>query len=229
MDSSEYDYLFKLVVIGDSGVGKSSICTRIPGYTWYTKGVYNDRSLTTQWVSGGDFESHTITLDDKIIKLQIHNIKHAGQSYPPSLQNHLWPQIQKSFYGGARGIIIVFDITNTRSFENVKHWLEEVNQRGNRSWAQTPYILLLGNKCDQENKRMISFDAANEYAKKLNIPYMETSAIDGINVDQAFLNMASEIKTRVVTESLKSNTRIAKIIDQECIQEPKYNTYCQIL
>lgn len=209
MDSSEYDYLFKLVVIGDSGVGKSSICTR------YTKGVYNDMFLTT---IGVDFECHTIVLDDKIIKLQIWDT--AGQERFKAITN--------SFYRGAQGIIIVFDVTNWESFDNVKNWLEEVNRREH----ETPYKLLLGNKCDQESKRVISFDAANEYANKLNIPYLETSAKDAINVDQAFINMASEIKTRVISGSLNSNTHG---FDQECIQSPtytndqSYNTCCQIL
>ena len=209
MDSSEYDYLFKLVVIGDSGVGKSSICTR------YTKGAFNEMFLTT---IGVDFECHTIALDDKIIKLQIWDT--AGQERFKAITN--------SFYRGAHGIIIVFDVTNWESFDNVKHWLEEVNRRED----VTTYKLLLGNKCDQDRKRIISFDAANEFSNRLNIPYLETSAKDAINVDQAFINMASEIKSRVISGSLTSNTQK---LDQDHIQTPNYTngqsyfTCCQIL
>ena len=207
MDSSEYDYLFKLVVIGDSGVGKSSICTR------YTKNVYNDMFLTT---IGVDFECHTITLDDKIIKLQIWDT--AGQERFKAITN--------SFYRGAQGIIIVFDVTNWESFDNVKGWLKEVNRRE----QETPYKLLLGNKCDQDSKRVISFEAANEYANKLNIPYLETSAKDAINVDQAFVNMAAEIKTRIISGSLKTSTRGVEFIQSsDSTSNQSYNTCCHIL
>ena len=209
MDSSDYDYLFKLVVIGDSGVGKSSICTR------YTKGFYNDVFITT---IGVDFECHTISLDGKIIKLQVWDT--AGQERFKAITN--------SFYRGAQGIIIVFDVTNWESFDNVKNWLKEVDRRE----TEIPYKLLLGNKCDQDSKRVITFEAANEYANKLNIPYLETSARDATNVDQAFLNMAAEIKSRVIAGSLKhSNTNG---FHQENSQSPKHinstsdNTCCQI-
>lgn len=176
MDSTEYDYLFKLVVVGDSGVGKSSICTR------YTKGVFDPRFLTT---IGVDFECQTIELDGKVVKLQIWDT--AGQERFKAITN--------SFYRGAHGIVIVFDLTNWESFANVKHWLEEVNRRE----GEVVNKLLIGNKCDQDLKRVISFDAANEYANKLKIPYLETSAMRAINVDQAFVNMASEIKTRLIS------------------------------
>ena len=212
MDSSDYDYLFKLVVIGDSGVGKSSICTR------YTKGFYNDVFITT---IGVDFECHTISLDEKQIKLQIWDT--AGQER--------FKAITKSFYRGAQGIIIVFDVTNWESFDNVKNWLKEIDRR---EQIDQPYKLLLGNKCDQESKRVITFDVANEYANRLKIPYLETSARDATNVDQAFLNMASEIKSRVIAGSLKHSNDNNGFLHENS-QSPKHinrtsdNTCCQIL
>ena len=93
------------------------------------------------------------------------------------------------------------DVTDWESFDNVKHWLNEVNRRE----TETPYKLLLGNKCDQDRKRVISFETANEYANQLNIPYLETSARDATNVEQAFVNMASEIKSRIISGSLKTS------------------------
>ena len=210
MDSSEYDYLFKIVVIGDSSVGKSSICTR------YTKGFYNDTFITT---IGVDFECHTVTVDDKVVKLQIWDT--AGQERFIAITN--------SFYRGANGIVIVFDVTNWESFENIQKWLKEVELRE----PNVPYKLILGNKCDQKSKRNISFEAANEFANKLNIPYLETSAKDAVNVDQAFYNMAAELKTQIVANLLQ------KANNQECLQTNlqsscrTYNnsssTCCQIL
>ena len=196
MDTTEYDYLFKVVVIGDSGVGKSSICTR------YTKGMYNDMFITT---IGVDFECHTISLDDKIIKLQIWDT--AGQERFNAITN--------SFYRGAHGIIIVFDVTNWESFENVQKWIKEIGRRE----PDVPYKLLLGNKCDQNSKRVITFDAANEYANKLNIPYLETSAKDAVNVDQAFLNMSSAIKSRIISNTLQNPNTL------RCVQTDLQSSY----
>ena len=196
MDTSEYDYLFKVVVIGDSGVGKSSICTR------YTKNMYNDMFITT---IGVDFECHTISLDDKIIKLQIWDT--AGQERFNAITN--------SFYRGAHGIIIVFDVTNWESFSNVQKWLKEIELRE----PDVPYKLIVGNKCDQNSKRVITFEAANEYANKLNIPYLETSAKVSVNVDQAFLNMASEIKTRIIANTLQNSN------NPRCVQTDLQSSY----
>ena len=183
MDTSDYDYLFKVVVIGDSGVGKSSICTR------YTKDIYHNMFIST---IGVDFECHTICLDGKNIKLQIWDT--AGQERFKAITN--------SFYRGADGIIIVFDVTSYESFHNVRKWLEEVNKRE----SETPYKLILGNKCDQENKRQVSFDTAKEYANQLDIPYLETSAKSAVNIDQAFLNMASKLKYLTISDSLSNSS-----------------------
>ena len=210
MDSSEYDYLFKIVVIGDSGVGKSCLCNR------YTKGFYNDTFITT---IGVDFECHTVSVDGKVVKLQIWDT--AGQERFLAITN--------SFYRGAQGIIIVFDVTNWESFENIQKWLKEVEERE----PKVPYKLILGNKCDQDSRRVITFDAANEFANKLNIPYLETSAKDAVNVDQAFFNMASEIKTHFITNSLQNSDKETTLPPDLSSSRHKNNnsntSCCQIL
>jgi Ras-related protein Rab-1A len=177
MDSSEYDYLFKLVVIGDSGVGKSSICTR------YTKGVYNDMFLTT---IGVDFECHTIVLDDKIIKLQIWDT--AGQER--------FRTITSSYYRGAHGIIVVYDVTDFESFNNVKSWLHEID----RYACENVNKLLVGNKCDLESSRKVTTEQAKEFADSLGIQFLETSAKNSTNVENAFQQMAHQIKQRMKSQ-----------------------------
>ena len=123
----------------------------------------------------------------------------------------------------------MFDVTNWESFENIQKWLNEVKERE----PNVPYKLILGNKCDQESRRVITFDAANEFANKLNIPYLETSAKDAVNVDQAFFNMASEIKAHFMANSLQNSNNGATLHPDLSISRHKENnsntSCCQIL
>merc|ERR1719397_1187443 len=155
----EYDYLFKLLLIGDSGVGKSCLLLR-----------FADDTYTESYIStiGVDFKFRTIELDGKTIKLQIWDT--AGQER--------FRTITSSYYRGAHGIIVVYDVTDQESFNNVKQ-------------------LLVGNKCDLTNKKVVDYTSAKEYADQLGIPFLETSAKNATNVEQAFMTMAAEIKNRV--------------------------------
>jgi Ras-related protein Rab-1A len=170
----EYDYLFKLLLIGDSGVGKSCLLLR-----------FADDTYTESYIStiGVDFKIRTIDLNGKTIKLQIWDT--AGQER--------FRTITSSYYRGAHGIIVVFDITDQVSFNNVKQWLQEID----RYACENVNKLLVGNKCDLTNKRVVEYNTAKEYADSLGIPFLETSAKNSTNVEQAFLTMASEIKNRM--------------------------------
>jgi Ras-related protein Rab-1A len=170
----EYDYLFKLLLIGDSGVGKSCLLLR-----------FADDTYTESYIStiGVDFKIRTIDLDGKTIKLQIWDT--AGQER--------FRTITSSYYRGAHGIIIVYDCTDQDSFNNVKQWLEEID----RYACDNVNKLLVGNKADLENKKAVDFNAAKEYASQLGIPILETSAKNAMNVEQAFMTMAAQIKARV--------------------------------
>ncbi|KAL3985281.1 Ras-related protein Rab-1A [Acanthocheilonema viteae] len=170
----EYDYLFKLLLIGDSGVGKSCLLLR-----------FADDTYTESYIStiGVDFKIRTIDLDGKTIKLQIWDT--AGQER--------FRTITSSYYRGAHGIIVVYDITDQESFNNVKQWLQEID----RYACENVNKLLVGNKCDLTTRRAVEQSAAKEYADQLGIPFLETSAKSSTNVEQAFLTMASEIKNRM--------------------------------
>lgn len=170
---AEYDYLFKLLLIGDSGVGKSCLLLR-----------FADDTYTESYIStiGVDFKIRTIDLDAKTIKLQIWDT--AGQER--------FRTITSSYYRGAHGIIVVYDTTDLESFNNVKQWLHEID----RYASENVNKLLVGNKSDLTSKRAVSFDQAKEFADSLGIAFIETSAKSSTNVEKAFMTMASQIKER---------------------------------
>ncbi|KAJ1928076.1 ras GTPase [Tieghemiomyces parasiticus] len=167
----EYDYLFKLLLIGDSGVGKSCLLLR-----------FADDTYTESYIStiGVDFKIRTIELEGKTVKLQIWDT--AGQER--------FRTITSSYYRGAHGIIVVYDVTDTDTFNNVKQWLQEIDRYASEGVSK----LLVGNKSDLEDKKVVEYTAAKEFADQLGVPFLETSAKDSTNVEQAFLTMAKQIK-----------------------------------
>ncbi|RXN07558.1 ras-related ORAB-1-like protein [Labeo rohita] len=175
------DYLFKLLLIGDSGVGKSCLLLR-----------FADDTYTESYIStiGVDFKIRTIEMEGKTVKLQIWDT--AGQER--------FRTITSSYYRGAHGIIIVYDVTEQESFNNVKQWLEEID----RYACENVSKLLVGNKSDLASKKVVDFTTAKEFAESLKIPFLETSAKNANNVEKAFLTMASEIQKRVGTESVQN-------------------------
>jgi len=166
----DYDYLFKLVLIGDSGVGKSCLLLR-----------FADDNFTDSYIStiGVDFRFRTITIDKKTVKLQIWDT--AGQER--------FRTITSAYYRGADGIIMVYDVTSAESFDHVEEWLSEVDRYANENTAK----LLIGNKADLIDEKQVSEETAQKFADKLGIPFLETSAKTATNVDQAFLTMAKEL------------------------------------
>ncbi|XP_029963975.1 ras-related protein ORAB-1-like [Salarias fasciatus] len=173
----EYDYLFKLLLIGDSGVGKSCLLLR-----------FADDSYTDSYIStiGVDFKIRTVDMDGKTVKLQIWDT--AGQER--------FRTITSSYYRGAHGIIIVYDVTEQESFDSVKRWLEEIE----RYACENVSRLLVGNKADLVGRKTVAAAAAQDLASSLNIPFMETSAKSSQNVERCFLAMASEIHQRLSSE-----------------------------
>jgi len=180
--NTEYDYLFKLLLIGDSGVGKSCLLLRFADHT------YTESYIST---IGVDFKIRTITTrDEKTIKLQIWDT--AGQER--------FRTITSSYYRGAHGIIVVYDVTDQESFNNVKQWLNEIE----RYASEKVNKLLVGNKCDLVSKKAVSYEVAKAFADKLDIPFLETSAKAATNVEKAFLTMADEIKSKIPTNTVQN-------------------------
>uniref|UniRef100_A0A158P5W4 Ras-related protein Rab-1A n=2 Tax=Angiostrongylus cantonensis TaxID=6313 RepID=A0A158P5W4_ANGCA len=197
------DYLFKLLLIGDSGVGKSCLLLR-----------FADDTYTESYIStiGVDFKIRTIELDGKTIKLQIWDT--AGQER--------FRTITSSYYRGAHGIIVVYDITDQESFNNVKQWLQEID----RYACENVNKLLVGNKCDLTAKRAVEIQAAKEYADQLGIPFLETSAKSSTNVEQAFLTMASEIKSRMGPIQGAGGAPAVRITGSQPVQDKKSGGCC---
>jgi len=166
----DYDYLFKLVLIGDSGVGKSCLLLR-----------FADDNFTDSYIStiGVDFRFRTITIDKKTVKLQIWDT--AGQER--------FRTITSAYYRGADGIIMVYDVTSSESFDHVEEWLSEVDRYANENTSK----LLVGNKADLIEEKQVPEETAQRFADKLGISFLETSAKTSTNVDAAFLTMAKEL------------------------------------
>merc|ERR1711951_104925 len=182
--------------IGDSGVGKSCLLLR------FADDTYSESYIST---IGVDFKIRTIELDGKTIKLQIWDT--AGQER--------FRTITSSYYRGAHGIIVVYDVTDQDSFNNVKQWLQEIDRYASESVNK----LLVGNKCDMTTKKVVDYTTAKEYADSLNIPFLETSAKNNTNVEQAFLTMASEIKNKMGPGSGPSPNSAGKVaIDSKPVQ-----------
>jgi Ras-related protein Rab-1A len=171
---SDYDYLFKLLLIGDSGVGKSCLLLR------FADNTYTDSYIST---IGVDFKIRTLEIDGKNVKLQIWDT--AGQER--------FRTITSSYYRGAHGIIVVYDVTDKVSFNNVKQWLGEID----RYACQAVNKLLVGNKSDLKDKKVVEFQEAKDFADSIGIPFLETSAKSATNVEEAFIQMTKQIKERV--------------------------------
>ena len=173
-DEDNYDLIFKLVLIGDSGVGKTNILTR------YTK---NEFSLATQSTVGVEFGSKIIKKNDKLIKLQIWDT--AGQER--------YKSITSAYYKGSKGAFIVYDISRKPTFENVDKWIGELKTNG----SEDVLIMLVGNKSDLEDKREVQIDEVKKKAEQYKIAFCETSALDGKNIEQAFDSLIDEIAKKV--------------------------------
>jgi len=204
MHASEYDYLFKLLLIGDSGVGKSCLLLR-----------FADDTYTESYIStiGVDFKIRTIELEGKTVKLQIWDT--AGQER--------FRTITSSYYRGAHGIIVVYDVTDTDTFTNVKQWLQEIDRYASEGVNK----LLVGNKSDLTTKKVVEYSVAKEFAEQLNIPFLETSAKSATNVEQAFLTMAKQIKDKMgSTTTGGAQTKANTITPGQGINAPASSSCC---
>lgn len=170
MAKKTYDLLFKLLLIGDSGVGKTCILFR-----------FSDETFNTTFIStiGIDFKIKTVELQGKKIKLQIWDT--AGQER--------FHTITTSYYRGAMGIMLVYDITHAKTFDNIAKWLRNIDEHANEDVEK----MLLGNKCDMESKRMVSKEKGDAIAREHGIRFLETSAKANINIDRAFMDLAEAI------------------------------------
>ena len=174
MVDEEYDEIYKVVLIGDSGVGKTNILSRY---------VLDDFTIETKLTVGVEFGSKIVKSGNSSIKIQIWDT--AGQER--------YKSITTTYYKGAKGAFIVYDITKRDSFDNVDKWLDELQTHGDSEVC----IILVGNKCDLEEARVVSQEDAINKSKQYNIAFLETSALQAVNIDKIFSLMVEEISNKM--------------------------------
>ena len=172
-DDNTYELLYKIIIIGDTCVGKSNILSR------YLKDEFREDSKSTVGVELG---TKFLKIKGTGAKLQIWDT--AGQER--------YRSITSSYYKGSHGCFIVYDITNESSFENVDKWYEQAQKEASKDVS----IVLVGNKCDLENDRKISKEKGEEKTKNFNCPFFETSALSKIKIEDIFTEMVNNIYER---------------------------------
>ena len=180
-----YDYLFKILIIGDSGAGKSCLMLR------YTRDDYRDNYMTT---IGVDFQTRFIQIKNEIIKLLLWDT--AGQEK--------FRSITEAYYRGSHGVLIVYDITDLKSFKNIKRWLSDIKSHA----LEDVQILLVGNKCDLIENRQVSYEQGKKLADDVGINFIETSAKTSMNVEEAFMMISTQIRA---SNKFKRNTTATSI------------------
>ncbi|PSS29119.1 Ras-related protein like [Actinidia chinensis var. chinensis] len=177
----EYDYLFKVVLIGDSGVGKSNLLSR------FTR---NEFCLESKSTIGVEFATRTLEVEGRTVKAQIWDT--AGQER--------YRAITSAYYRGALGALLVYDVTKPITFENVSRWLKELRDHADSNIV----IMLIGNKTDLKHLRAVATEDAQGFAETEGLSFIETSALEAINVEKAFQMILSEIYRIISKKSLAS-------------------------
>ena len=169
-NNNSYDMIFKIVLIGDSSVGKTNILSR------YISNKYDPNSQST---IGVELSTKNYIFDNNEVKVQIWDT--AGQEK--------YRSITSSYYKGAQGCLLVYDITRKESFDNIDKWFSELKSSSDNDIN----AILIGNKCDLEKERKVTMEEAQKKAKLFNIAFMETSALNGTNVEKAFNELVSSV------------------------------------
>jgi len=175
--AAPYDMQVKLLMIGDSGVGKTCLLLR------YANDSFSPTFITT---IGIDFKIKNIGVDGKRIKLQIWDT--AGQER--------FRTITTSYFRGAQGILLVYDVTDRRSFESIRNWISQIQQHADVHVNK----VLVGNKCDMLDEKVVSTEEAQKLASEFGVDFFECSAKNDINVEPCFTSIARAVKERTMQD-----------------------------
>jgi len=164
------DYKLKVVVVGDSGVGKTNIIKRF---------ISNKFIANSKATVGAEFTNKSYRINDRVFKIEIWDT--AGRER--------YKSITAAYYKGAKGALVVYDTTQKESYDNIDGWMLEIKDKGSKDMK----IMIIGNKIDLVNERKISTKEALEKAKIMNTPMMETSALNATNIKEAFFDLLKEM------------------------------------
>ena len=179
MEEDGYDILFKIILVGDTSVGKTNIINK------YIKNEFHEDFCAT---IGVEFSHKQFIVDNHKIKAQIWDT--AGQER--------YKAITRAYYKGAKGAFIVYDITRKETFDDIDKWRNELVSSCNKEVT----VMLIGNKCDLEDKREVLKEQGEEKAKSFGCAFLETSALNGDNIDKGFELMVSEIFKKYGSETI---------------------------
>ena len=168
------DFKLKIVVVGDSGVGKTNLIRRF---------IQNDFQSNSKATVGVEFFSKSFKINDNVFKIEIWDT--AGQER--------YKSITAAYYKGAKGGLVVYDVTQKTSFDNVDNWISEIKEKASTDMK----TMMIGNKIDLKEERVVSTEEALDKAKLLELPLMEASALDSTNVKQAFYDLLKEMYKEV--------------------------------
>ncbi|KAL4571100.1 hypothetical protein LXL04_017851 [Taraxacum kok-saghyz] len=181
----DYDYLLKIVLIGDSGVGKTNILSR------FTR---NEFFLESKATIGVEFATRTLQVEGKTIKAQIWDT--AGQER--------YRAITSAYYRGAVGALLVYDITKKPTFDNVQRWLTELRNHADANIV----VMMAGNKSDLDHLRAVDEQDGQSLAEKEGLSFLETSALESHNVEKAFQTVLTEIYHIISKKALATQEAI---------------------
>ncbi|XP_078328689.1 ras-related protein Rab-11B-like [Crassostrea virginica] len=197
----QYDFIWKVVLVGDSGVGKTNLLSR------FTRNEFHAESKTT---IGVEFATRNVQIRGKTVRAQIWDT--AGQER--------YRAITSVYYRGAVGALVLYDITKPQTFENLDKWIRELKEHADPCVC----IMIVGNKTDLKTQRIVSTEEGRTLAEKYHYSFIETSALDSSNVGEAFNNLLVDI-FKIQTESEKSDST-SRIVPQENKGQQNQASHC---
>ncbi|VDH99442.1 Ras-related protein Rab-15 [Mytilus galloprovincialis] len=202
--SKRYDLLLRLLLVGETGVGKTCLLCK-----------YINQDFISAHIStiGIDFKMKTLQINDRVVKVQIWDT--AGQER--------FESITKQFYRRAQGVLLVYDMSSRSSFEAIPKWLAHVEQ----FCKEDVSVMLLGNKCDREDRRQVTTKEASQFAKEHGIMFSETSAKSSSNLEKAFLDMCTDIIESQEQQASESRSSIS--LDEDSSHFDSHSDSSQLL
>ncbi|XP_076755533.1 ras-related protein Rab-37 isoform X3 [Xylocopa sonorina] len=202
--SEQGELFFKVMLLGDSGVGKTCLLTRFR----------DGRFLPGNYITtvGIDFRNKVVVVDDTPIKLQIWDT--AGQER--------FRSVTHAYYRDAHGLLLLYDVTNKTSYDNIRAWLSEIREHANEDVV----IMLLGNKSDCGTERIVKREDGERLAQEYKVPFMETSAKTGLNVELAFLAVARDLKAKKSNNPDETKFNVQDYVRQQSQRNSCFNSNC---